>query len=79
MRKAYTVTIGNFSIPPTEDQIKVLNEIHSFDGLIGIHPHYPDGTLILLDTKNHAIEAKNLLEYMKVKTGDNIVEVEIDE
>lgn len=77
--KVYTVAIGNFSFPLTKDQKKVLKMIEEMNGLLGLHPAYPHGTLILFDTKNHAIEGKNILDFEKVKTGRNIGEVEVDE
>lgn len=77
--KAYTVAIGNFSFPLTKDQKKVLKMIEEMEGLIGLHPVYPHGTLLLFDSKNHAIEGRNILRFEKVDTGRNICEVEIDE
>lgn len=76
--KAYTVTIGNFSTPLTEEQKKVLEITQEFKGLIAFVPHYPDGTLLLFETLNDAKEARNIFRYENVLTGTNIVEIEFD-
>ena len=82
--KAYTVAIGNFTPFSTNpavivDQQRVLNLIASCDGLYGVHPEYPRGTLILFDTRAHAEVAKEKLTNLGVLTGHNICEVFIDE
>jgi len=76
--EAYTVAIGNFSIPLTKDQEKVMKIIEECDGFLGLHPHYPDGTLLLFDTRNNAVGCKNILDFEGVQTGRNIVKVYID-
>jgi hypothetical protein len=82
--KAYTVAIGNFTPFTTNpalfaDQQRVLNLIASCDGLYGVHPEYPRGTLILFDTRAHAETARAKLNELGVITGHNICEVFIDE
>ena len=76
--KAYTVAIGNFSIPITKDQKKVLSMIKECKGLIGLIPQAPNGTLILFDNINNAKECRNVLRAEDVQTGRNIVEVDFD-
>lgn len=78
MNKAYTVAIGNFSIPFTKDQKKIVEEIKKMDGFIGFHPAYPYGTLLLFKTENNAKVGRNILRDMGVQTGINIAEVEYD-
>lgn len=77
--KAYTVTIGNFLIPATKDQKKVIEMIKEFKGLIVMIPQYPSGTLLLFENLNDAKEARNIFRAEEVQTGTNIVEVDFDE
>lgn len=80
--KAYTVAVGNLpNTPPfmwSKETRKAVELINSLDGLIGVHPHYPDGMLLLFKTRNDAVSGKNILDYEEVQTGRNIAEVEID-
>ena len=73
--KAYTVAIGNFSIPFTRDQKKLIKIIEKFDGFYGLHPAYPYGTLLIFKTENDAKRARNELDSLGVQTGNNICEV----
>ena len=77
--KAYTVAIGNFSIPFTRDQKKILKIIKNLDGFYGLQPHYPHGTLLIFKSENHAKRAMNELEAMGVKTGGYVGECFIPE
>ena len=78
-RTIYTVAIGNFSVPPTEEQKKVANIIRDeCHGLIAVHPAYPHGTLLMFDSLNNAKECRNVLQYEGVQTGNHIVEAEFD-
>lgn len=76
--KVYTVAIGNFSIPLTKDQKKVLSMIKECKGLIGLIPQAPNGTLILFDNLNSAKECRNVLRANNVQTGRNIVEADFE-
>lgn len=76
--KVYTVAIGNFSIPLTKDQKSVLSMIKECEGLIGLIPQPPSGTLILFDNLNSAKECRNILRAENVETGRNIVEVDFE-
>lgn len=80
--KAYTVAIPNLPLFPSRRVKKFMNYITTLDGFIGVHPHYPKGTLILFRTKNEAIRGRNLIEAYegyKSGVGDNICEVEIED
>lgn len=74
--KAYTVAVGNFS-PFRRGSRNALKFIKTLDGLIGVHPCYPRGTLILFDSENNAKIARNLMESKGIRTGINICEVDI--
>lgn len=79
VKTIYTVAIGNFSFPLTKDQKKVVDiTMKECKGLIAVHPHYPDGTLLFFDTLNNAKEARNILNSYGVQTGSNIVKGEFD-
>ena len=73
--KAYTVAIGNFSIPFTRDQKKVIKVIQHLDGFYGLKPCYPHGTLLMFNSENNAKRARNELDSLGVQTGNNICEV----
>lgn len=80
---AWTVAVGNFPMPWTsknkkQKAQKAIDIIKDLDGLYGVQPHYPDGTLLLFDTLNHAKIGSNILISKGIKTGDNICEVFID-
>lgn len=76
--KAYTVAVGNID-PANKNSRKAVKYIATLPGLVGVHPHYPDGTLILFDTENAAKVARNLMNAKGIQTGRNICAVEIDD
>lgn len=76
--KAYTVAVGNVD-PFNKRSVAAVEYIKTLPGLIGVHPHYPDGTLILFDTENNAKIARNMMNAKGIQTGRNICEVEIDD
>ena len=76
--KAYTVAVGNFD-PRKKRSRQAVEFIKTLDGLIGVHPRPPYGTLILFDSENNAKIAKNLIEAKGIHTGRNICECEIDD
>lgn len=76
--KAYTVAIGNFN-PRMRASVAAIEFIKTLDWLIGVHPEYPRGTILLFHTKNQAKIARNLLELKGIQAGRNICEVEIDD
>lgn len=76
----YTVAIGNFSFPPTNDQKKVITILNEeCKGILAIYPSPEQrGTLLFFDSLNNAKEARNILQSYGVQTGYNIVEGEFD-
>lgn len=77
--KCYTVAIPNFPLILTKEHKKLLQDISNYEGIVGIHPHYPEGTLLLFKTENDAKRARNKLKGIINAVGDNICEVYIDE
>ena len=75
--KAWTVAVGNFD-PLIKGSRKALKYINKLDGLIGIHPCYPHGTLLLFVSENAAKIARNKLDATGVQTGRNICECFVD-
>lgn len=78
-RKAFTVAVGNIPIIPRRDTKKAVSIIKAQKGFLGIHPVYPRGTLLIFDTKNDAIKARNNLMTSGIHCGDNICEIFIPE
>lgn len=83
-RKCWTVAVGNYPGPFASRKVKrsarkAFDYISGLEGLVGFHPHYPDGTLCLFESENHAKRARNLMNGMGIQTGNNICEVFIDE
>ena len=81
MRDAWTVAVGNLPVfwflnKRTKQALKLIKEQ---EGLIGMHPMYPRGTLLLFESENDAKGARNVLRYNGVECGDNICKVQIDE
>ena len=76
--KGYTVAVGNFN-PFIRASRKAVKYISTLDGMIGIHPQYPRGMLIIFKTENDAKIGKNKMEAKGIQTGRNICEVEIDD
>jgi len=80
--KVYTVAVGKIpNTPPTmwsKETKQAVEVIRSLRGVVGVHPRYPDGMLLLFKTKNDAIEGKNILDLNNLDTGDIIGEVNID-
>lgn len=73
MAKKYvwTVATGNFN-PFMKASREAVKFIRDLDGLVGVHPHYPRGTLLLFDSLNNAKGARNLMEAKGIKCGNNI-------
>lgn len=76
--KVYTVAVGIFD-PFNRRSRKAVKFISTLKGLVGVHPHYPDGTLILFRTENDAKIARNEMQSKGILTGRNICEAEIDD
>lgn len=77
--KGYTVTIANLPIFPNRKIKKFIEWVCKLDGYIGLHPHYPNGTLLIFRTENDAKRARNMIENYGVHTGTNICEVFFNE
>ncbi len=76
--KVYTVAVGNFS-PFNRRSRQAMKYISRLEGLVGLHPCYPKGPLILFKTENDAIIGRNRMNSRGIQTGNNIGEVFIDE
>lgn len=76
--KAYTIAIGNFHFPPTNEQKYILNQIKKLEGFIGIYFAQPKGNLLLFHNKNQALAGKHFLTNIGVEVGTNIGECEYD-
>lgn len=75
--KAYTVAVGNFN-PFNRKSRKAVKFISKLEGLYGVQPCYPRGTLLLFESENAAKRA-NKLEFKGIQCGVNICECYIDE
>ncbi len=78
MKKAYTVAAGNVA-PHKKASRDAVKFIKTLDGLLGVKPCYPSGTLLLFDTENNAKTARNRMDAVGIQTGRNICECEIEE
>ena len=77
--KGYTGAIANLPIIPNKKIKEFMDYVSKLDGFIGVHPHYPNGTLLIFKSENHAKRARSLIERCEVKTGRNICEVNFDD
>lgn len=80
--EVYTVAVGNLPMLPkflmpkgVKEAVKLIKEQ---EGLIGVTPMYPRGTLLLFDTENHAKGARNVLRFRGVQVGTNICKAYVD-
>lgn len=73
--KGYTVAIANLPVFPNKEIKQFIDYVSGMKGFVGIHPHYPNGTLLIFDSKSHAREARAMIEAYGVRTGNNISEV----
>ena len=72
--KAWAFAIGNIHLIPTETDKQVMKIVKGLDGLYGVKPEFPRGTLLIFKTENHAKRAKNKLESYGIQTGAHIGE-----
>lgn len=70
----YTVATGNvdFLKKSSRDAVKYISQL---EGLMGVHPMPPKGTLWIFDTENNAKKAKNKMEANGIQCGYNITEI----
>ena len=78
--KLWTVAVGNapgpLTLPSTRWKAKKAIEIiKQQEGLVGVHPEPPYGTLLLFRTENDAKKARNVLRAATIECGKNIGEV----
>lgn len=74
-QECYTVAIPNMPIFANKKVREFIKWIPTLEGFVGVHPHYPDGTLILFKTENNAKAARNLIQAKGVTVGKNICKV----
>lgn len=70
-KQVWTVAVGNFN-PLMKASRDAIGFISGLEGLVAVHPHYPNGTLLLFDSLNNAKGARNLMEAKGIQTGRNI-------
>lgn len=67
----YTVAVGNFN-PLMKASRDAVGFISGLEGIVAVHPHYPNGTLLLFDSKANAKRAKMLMQAKGIHCGTNI-------
>ena len=77
---AWSVAIGNlpkiFSKKATkETALEVLNYAKNRPGFLGVHPEPPKGTLILYNSMDSAVHAREAMLSRGIIVGNNICEV----
>lgn len=76
--KVYAVGVGNFNVFKRKSR-QAMKFISKLDGIVGVHPCYPYGQLILFKTENDAKVGRNRMNEKGIQTGHNICEVYVDE
>jgi hypothetical protein len=81
-QKCYGFAVGNISPfvfgKKKRAMIAAIEEIKKLEGLLGVHPAYPDGTVLVFDTLNNAKGGRNILRSKGVVCGKEIGEVEVE-
>ena len=74
-------TCGIPTFRQMRDTQKLLDYIKNLDGFMGVHPHPPEGTVLIFKTKQEAIRAQNLLKFdLEInEIGKHVVEIYIPE
>ena len=74
-------TCGLPTFRQMRDTQKLLDYVKKLDGFMGVHPHPPDGTILIFKTEQEAIRAKNLLNFVLEvnEIGKHVVEIYIPE
>lgn len=75
--KVWSVATGNVD-PRIKGCRRAVSFIKKQKGLIGGHPHPPNGSLWLFRTEDDAKRARNRMEARGILCGDNICEGEIE-
>ena len=79
--KCYTIAVPNCPDPvvhPVQAK-RFADFLNGLDGLLGVHPHYPEGTILFFDTVEHAKNARMKFMAEGNKCGDYIMNAEITE
>lgn len=71
-RTIFTFAVGNMPFNPREIY-KTVEYFKMQPGFIGLHPHYPRGTMLVFDTLNNAKRARNIFEDNGIKCGNYIM------
>ena len=64
---------------PGKKFFKLLGYLKEQEDFIGIHPHYPDGDLLVWKTLNAAKIAKNTIDALGINTANHIMNGTFDE
>lgn len=73
----WTVAVGNFN-PLMKASREAAKFINTLDGLVGVHPQYPRGVLILFESENAAKIGRNQMEAKGIQCGTNICECYVE-
>lgn len=79
MIKCYAITIPNLPDPilMQEEAQKVANFLSTLRGLLGLFPHYPEGTVLFFDSMDNARMARARFTEQGNPCGDYIVNAEL--
>lgn len=79
MKKCYTIAIPNLPNPVTHPALakKTARFLKKCEGLLGVHPHYPEGTILFFDTLENAKAARWKFMSEGNKCGDYIMNAEM--
>jgi len=79
MIKCYAITIPNLPDPilMQEEAQNVAAFLKTIKGLIGFFPHYPEGTILLLETLDDARFARSRFTEQGNPCGDYIINAEL--
>lgn len=75
--RCWAFGVGNPSpwLKASRDAVKYISTL---EGLLGIHPSPPKGTLLIFDTENNAKIAMNLCKSKGIRTGGKVGEVFVE-
>ena len=75
--RAYAFAVGNFE-PFNKKSRAAMRIINKQEGLIGVSPQYPRGTVLLFAAENDAKIARNRLCFERIRTSDEICECYVE-
>lgn len=70
-KHVWTVSTGNID-PMMKESVEAIRFITCLNGFVAVHPHYPDGTLWLFDSKANAKRARKRMQTQGIVVGRNI-------